>query len=59
MRENMLEELEKMFPKGFMIIYIKPNDEPQITWSNPYNDPVFHHLEELIGDELGEDYEFQ
>lgn len=51
MREDHQELLETMFPKGYLIVYVKPNDEPQLAWYNPHNDPVFNALNELI---LGE-----
>lgn len=38
MHENKSEELEKMFPKGFIITYIQPNGDPAYHWFNPCND---------------------
>lgn len=38
MREDYLEVLEKMFPKGYVITYIMPNDDPAFNWCNPNKD---------------------
>lgn len=38
MREDHLEQLEAMFPRGYVITYIMPNNEPAYQWFNPKMD---------------------
>jgi hypothetical protein len=38
MREDKEEELMKMFPAGYVILYIQPNSEPAYHWNNPKED---------------------
>ena len=34
MREDYLEAVEKMFPKGWALVHIAPNNEVHLTWDN-------------------------
>ena len=48
MREDYLESLEKMFPKGFLIIYLPESDwSPTMTYINPKSDlglAYYYHM---------------
>lgn len=38
MREDHEEALMKMFPKGYLITYVQPNNDVAYHWHNPNND---------------------
>lgn len=40
MTEGQLETLEKMFPKGFVITYVQPNENMQVLKFIPKENPV-------------------
>lgn len=48
MHEDKQETLEKMFPKGYVIVYIQQNDNPAIQWNNPLQDEFIMDLLTLL-----------
>lgn len=57
MREDHLEAMENMYPKGYMIIYIQPNGDPAMAWYNPHYDEVLNACTELVDNVLNEGYD--
>ena len=53
MHEDKEEALMQMFPKGYIIIYIPPNNETAISWYNPENHPVITGGVQIINEEFG------
>jgi hypothetical protein len=57
MREDFIEQLEKLFPEGFLIVY-RAGPDHRVHKHNPRNDSVFESLYGLMGadiDELSEE----
>lgn len=48
MKEIDQENLMRMFPKGYLIIYIQPNMYPAYSWYNPDNDELIKSCQESL-----------
>lgn len=48
MREDYQEQLEKMFPKGYVIMCIQPNTDPAYSWFNPDEDEFLIDYLEML-----------
>lgn len=48
MREDHEELLRSMFPKGFLITYIQPNNDPAYFWYNPTQDEFLINFLEAV-----------
>lgn len=44
MREDHDEALQKMFPKGFVIVYIQPDEDGGYVWYNPKKNEFLERL---------------
>jgi hypothetical protein len=53
MREDFIEQLEKLFPGGFLIVY-RAGPDHRVHKHNPRGDDVFESLYLLMGADLGE-----
>lgn len=59
MREDYAENLQKMFPKGYVIVHIQPNENPAYSWFNPnadeFLDDYVYMLHSIFLDETGDE----
>jgi hypothetical protein len=53
MREDFQEQLEKMFPKGYVIVYTQINDTMRCHYFNPLLDEAVVMYRDLIVDKYG------
>jgi hypothetical protein len=53
MREDFIEQLEKLFPGGFLIVY-RAGPDHRVHKHNPKGDEIFESLYMLMGADIGE-----
>lgn len=50
MKEVDVESLDKMFPKGYVIVYTLPNDDIRVAMFNPERDEYLFKCNEVLTD---------
>lgn len=50
MEEIKLEQLEKMFPDGYVIVYTCPDKQIRLSMNNPWRDSSLFKYHDLIRD---------
>lgn len=55
MREDVEEELMRMFPNGYVITYIQPNNDPVYAWWNPKDDEFIDNFLYMMDSLLNEE----
>lgn len=48
MREDYQEQLDKMFPDGYVIVYTNPNSAIRINIYNPHGDKTMFEYYDLV-----------
>ena len=48
MREIDIETLDKMFPKGYVIVYTLLDNQIRVAKYNPMNDETLHRCNEIL-----------
>lgn len=55
MREDYREKLEKMFPNGWVIYYVNPNETANVSYFNPHKVSQIYEVHDYILDTRQED----
>jgi hypothetical protein len=48
MREDFEEQISKMFPKGYLLVYVVPNGDVRCNMFNPEGYAGIHKLKQIV-----------